>query len=493
MLQYLLNATAIWTLSLLCFELFLKKETYHGLNRLYLLTTLLLGLLIPLWTWPSSSRTLTAVANQSLYYRASHARQAIVQAVSTTGGNSSVSWQMILLTAYIGGAAISIVFVIKELTQLFRYYRRGIKQYDANWLIIETGRQHSPFSLLHMIFISDRKTYSSDQWQIVLQHEQQHSRLGHFADMLLLQLLQIAFWFHPLVYIYRRKLLLVHEYQADAASVADLKQYGQFLLEQTMLRSAPSVTHSFNYSPIKNRIFMLTRKNPSRTFSARYLLFFPILFLSLACSKGNASDGGGIGKWKKEGNKATNNGNVLEFSSKEIDTVIMIDPATGAQHSSVLVTGEQPLKLNGSRIYADPETAPVYEGGANWETALFNTLHPDLDKLGDGKYELSIYSMIIDKTGKLIYYESNGLEQIHAPAPITAENNGKPGAIASSEKVEKVDEALKQRINDRINSFLNSEKNTRFKPATVNGLPAATMTHFNYGIKVSGHHAVLVK
>jgi hypothetical protein len=43
MLQYLLNATAIWLISLVLFDLFLRRESYHGYNRFYLLFTTLVG------------------------------------------------------------------------------------------------------------------------------------------------------------------------------------------------------------------------------------------------------------------------------------------------------------------------------------------------------------------------------------------------------------------------------------------------------------------
>ena len=51
MLQYLLNATAIWLISLVRFDIFLRRESYHGYNRFYLLLTFLLGALLPLWQW----------------------------------------------------------------------------------------------------------------------------------------------------------------------------------------------------------------------------------------------------------------------------------------------------------------------------------------------------------------------------------------------------------------------------------------------------------
>ena len=55
MLQYLFNATAIWLLSLIIFDVFLKKGNYHGYNRFYLLITFILGIFLPLWQWQDDS------------------------------------------------------------------------------------------------------------------------------------------------------------------------------------------------------------------------------------------------------------------------------------------------------------------------------------------------------------------------------------------------------------------------------------------------------
>src|SRR5689334_22992080 len=59
MIQYLLNITIIWLLSLLCFDLFLKRETWHEYNRSYLLFTLLAGIFIPLYSRHSLAATVT--------------------------------------------------------------------------------------------------------------------------------------------------------------------------------------------------------------------------------------------------------------------------------------------------------------------------------------------------------------------------------------------------------------------------------------------------
>ena len=48
LLQYLLDVTIIWTIFYVVYYLLLRKETFFQLNRLFLLSALPLGLLLPI-------------------------------------------------------------------------------------------------------------------------------------------------------------------------------------------------------------------------------------------------------------------------------------------------------------------------------------------------------------------------------------------------------------------------------------------------------------
>lgn len=251
MLYYLLNATAIWLICLIAFDAFLRRESYHSYNRFYLLGTFALGLLMPLYEWRGDSIVYSTGISRPVVERAATVKSNIV---STTDSPAAMGWQQWIILLYIAGVAISLFLLAKEIAILVRMYRRGDKSKDGVWSIIETGKAHSPFSAFRMIFISSKKDYSEDQLKMILHHEEQHGHAMHFIDLMFMQLAKVIFWFHPLVYVYNNRLLTVHEYQADAAVDKDPKTYGQFLIEQTMLGTAPALSHSFNRSPIKKRI-----------------------------------------------------------------------------------------------------------------------------------------------------------------------------------------------------------------------------------------------
>src|SRR5699024_2034811 len=98
--------------------------------------------------------------------------------------------------------------------------------------------------------------------------------------VLFLEALCIIFWFHPLVYLYRKELRKVHEYEADAAAciLGNKKEYGRLLLNQAQSGLQLALANHFFYSQLKDRIIMITKKH-----SHRYARYIDLLALPLLC------------------------------------------------------------------------------------------------------------------------------------------------------------------------------------------------------------------
>lgn len=276
MLQYLINASAIWLLSLLLFDALLRRERFHGYNRAYLLATLLAGCALPLLRMPAPLQEASGATLQNGVQAVARLKYEAAQAATPPGGSN---WQLLLAIAYAAGAALMACLLVADAVKMLRYYSQGQRTNADGWTVIETGKEHTPFSFRNLLFVNARSCYTPDEWQMILQHEQQHTRLRHLADLCLAQLVRIVFWFHPLVHTYYRRLLMVHEYQADAPSAGHLKAYGSFLVEQALLHGAPSISHSFNRSPIKSRIIMLTHPSSKRA-RIKKVIIVPVVLLS---------------------------------------------------------------------------------------------------------------------------------------------------------------------------------------------------------------------
>ncbi len=414
MLQYILNTSAIWLLSLLVFDLFFSKEAYHGFNRSYLLLTFILGLLLPLWSWHGVGFEYAGNLAQPVTERSAAIRDSIT---NSKAANVASGKQLILLFIYLSGVLVSLVLTVKEAITIINSYKRGDKFKDGVWTIVETGKQHSPYSAFRYVFISSKKDYSDDELRIILTHEEQHGHLLHFFDLLFMQIAKIVCWFHPLVYMYAERLSIVHEYQADAAVDKAPKEYGQFLIEQAILQSAPALSHSFNRSPVKKRIMMLTR-NSSSLSKSKILLTLPLALVCILCFTKNAfSDD----KRVKDGSRVILWGNTIGFRQFAPDTTIIVNPETGKESVRIAMMDPRPDTLNGEKVYTDDQIREMgnrMSAAANTTAGftdkgikeyLLTNMKEELKQLKDGSYYLHLDNVVVDKNGAIAYFEYAGL------------------------------------------------------------------------------------
>lgn len=457
MIQYLLNTTAIWLLSLLLYELLLKKETFHSYNRFYLVSTLLLGILLPLWQWSGN----TPIAGHGIISKPINSTLHVKEQISTSIAlqHTSIDWSLYAIYLYAAGVIVSFIFLALAIVKLCVFYRKGKKTKDGAWTVVETGKRHTPFSIFNFVFVESKAQYTAEQWKIVLTHEQLHSMAFHFADTLLMQISRIIFWFHPLVYIYQKRLSLVHEYQADIAGAAKAKQYGTFLIEQSMLQRAPAIAHSFNYSPIKSRIMMLGKKSSSIT-KSKMLLALPLTVICLLLF----TKSGFSAKFDKQGNIVKYEGNTIELKKELRDTIITVNAKTGKNDTAIAVRGSYPLKLNGEKIYTmyDSNIKMKYHESAELVSSkyaesiveyLLNNLKSELEKLDDGGYRLGINNVVLDQKGKIVYYEYSGI--------VTASDT------IPDEKLPKANKEVSAEVGRKIGPLLNNYPARN--PAHLNG------------------------
>jgi len=418
MIQYLLNLSCIWLLSLLAFDLILAKERSHGFNRFYLLSTFILGLLLPLWSWQENATTAPTAFIMPVTQRVSEIKETIT---ANTVTRKMIDLQTVLTAIYLIGLLVALSLLLRDVIIIIRSYRNGNRFKDGVWTIVETNKQHSPYSAIRYVFISNRTDYTNEQLRMILTHEEQHGHLLHFFDLLLMQLAKIIFWFHPLVYMYAERLSIVHEYQADAAVDNPPNEYGQFLIEQAILQSAPAVAHSFNRSPIKKRIMMLTKKT-SATTSLKMLVLLPLLAV---CFLFFTKNGFALDKKTQNGDTIFFRGYTIKLKMSEPtadDTLTVVDAETGKEAMMIrhMEPTLVPVTLDGGKIYNHLEIEKMIAQGKPYtykshleinelNMYLLEQLKPELHQLKDGDYYLHISPIVLDKNGKIAYYNCDGV------------------------------------------------------------------------------------
>jgi len=283
MISYILEVTICWAGFYGLYALLLRKTTFFNANRLYLLGTLLLGLLVPLLELPTPASE--GDAPPVVYYLQpiTVGVEQLEATVTASAGRNGFGYYALLKGLYWTGVLIAAGRLVYGLRQINRLYRRGRKERQPNYTLVRTNEPHLPFSFFGFLFWSDRLELAGEDYHTVLRHEQAHINGGHSLDVLLTELLCIFLWCSPLLYFYRRSLRTVHEYLADSVVLQTTrrKKYGHLLLRQSQSGMQIALANHFLQSQLKQRIIMMTRHQSARSALLRYTLAIPLLVLFL--------------------------------------------------------------------------------------------------------------------------------------------------------------------------------------------------------------------
>ena len=266
-LHYLAEANIYLGVFYMAYCLFLTKETYYTINRVYLLLACIIAFLLPL-------------------IQLNFLKPAIY--VNTGGGTvipvieKSFNWKDGLLYSYLTGVIIFAVQFGIKLYRLQKLARLKPAYCNNEYKLIYLEGSTTAFSFFHYLFMGTETAEPG----LVTRHELVHIRQKHSADVIVLELLKIINWFNPAVYFLQNSVKSVHEYIADeqtALITPDALTYSTFLVNNAYGISGPSFTHSFfNYNLLKKRIIMLHQKRSGSLARLKYLIAVP-LCVGLLC------------------------------------------------------------------------------------------------------------------------------------------------------------------------------------------------------------------
>jgi TonB family protein len=283
MLNYLLNLTACWLIFYGLYYFLLRKNTFFHSNRFFLLIGLLVGVWIPqidlsIWLQQDNSELLEYFV-QPLQYQLP---------VIEVGENNPLpattfSWTSVLWGIYLLGVIIASARFFYGVYQLRQLYKGAQLESKHGYTLVLSQKPHLPFSFFSLLFISAAISYSEDDEQQIVEHELAHIKGWHSIDVLMIELLKIIFWFHPLVYFYQAAMRDVHEYIADEKVLQNNrpKAYGQLLIRQLQSRPHIAFANHFVESQLKKRIIMMTRTKSSRSKLWRYALVLPLFAFAM--------------------------------------------------------------------------------------------------------------------------------------------------------------------------------------------------------------------
>jgi hypothetical protein len=169
---------------------------------------------------------------------------------------------------------------IRNLTKLLSRIKGNKTVNYSGARLVLTNNNAIPFSFLNYIFINKEKYDKGDIEKEVLQHELTHVKQMHSLDVILVELFIVLAWFNPLLYLFRRSILLNHEFLADESVVEtfnDAKSYQLLLFEKANRKNNLFLTSSFNYLITKKRLIMMTRKTSQKVAIVKQIAIIPLI------------------------------------------------------------------------------------------------------------------------------------------------------------------------------------------------------------------------
>jgi len=285
---YLIKSAAGLILFYVMYFTFLKNETYFGMNRLYLLSSVILASLLPLLQMPVHS--VTTLANLNILMNT-------LTVTAETQTNTETSELSLFQIAAILWATVAIFlfvrFIIRILT-IRQMIRRNTMKIQNRSKIVFTEDTIAPFSFFRYIFL--RKSIRAEIAETIIAHEKAHIKQYHSVDLILLELLHIIQWFNPIVNLYKKSIKETHEFLADREVLdigTKLLDYQTLILNESLQTTGIQLTNQFNNSQIKRRIIMMTTKKSTMKSRLKFLLLVPVtacLIAFFACNQGKVTN-----------------------------------------------------------------------------------------------------------------------------------------------------------------------------------------------------------
>ena len=247
MMLYVIKAAITLALLYSCFFIFLSKETFHRFNRCMLVGIMLVSLVMPMFHFTTSHPT---TLNEEVYIVQNYIEHDTPPIIVTAQQAQGITWIQALTWIYLAGVVLMLILTLVQAISLIRFMSSGVRHTDTKGnTVILHNNDVPPFSIFRYIVMSVKDYESSRQY--ILTHEQEHIRLGHTYDLLLLQGMKTLMWFNPFIWFLSRDLKL------------------------------QPFTNNLNHGSLKKRIVMMYQKPSNRWLMLKALCAIPVAALTI--------------------------------------------------------------------------------------------------------------------------------------------------------------------------------------------------------------------
>ena len=341
-LPYIIKSALVLALLYICIMPLLEKETFHRLNRIIILGCLILSFIVPFIHFTGGTNPTVNMLRQAVQ---------LPEIMIDGNGSEQSIWNLadIMICIYIIGVVAIFTMTVVQTASLILRLRKceQIADNRGNTIVL-TDYAISPFCFFHYIVMS-RDDYTNNRG-FILTHEQEHIRLHHYIDLIILQVATVIQWFNPFMWLIGKNLKAIHEFEVDEAVLnkgINATQYQQFLVIKAVGNRLQPFANNLNKESLKRRIIMMNQKKSNRWMMLKALFVIPVATLAVSVFA-NATD--------------------VSTMAKEINPT-----------STAMPTANIQSKESAQKVFVAVEEMPKFKGGdrAMLEYLMMNVKYPE--------------------------------------------------------------------------------------------------------------------
>jgi len=438
LLIYIVKTVIVSGLFWLYYILALRNKKFHYYNRIYLLSSSILSLAIPLlqFNWFTVEEPVINNDPSKLFY--------LAVALKNVKTVNSFGWQD---WTFVSIGCICLMFLLVLFVQIAKIYRikkrNPVTVMEGIDLII-TEYDHAPFSFLNNLFWKNSISLEEESGKQIFKHELTHIQQRHTWDRLYCQIVCSIFWINPFHWLIHKELQTIHEFMADEAAVenTDTASFAVMLLEAHYGSQFLNPSHSFYYSSIKRRLIMLTTSKNTKYSYFRRVMVLPVILLAIGILSVQVHARERIIEKVNEIKTTINNKILTEDKIKNNDST----------PPSVADTSKKPLYVIDGKIVREKALKDLDQS----KITSINVLKDEqaIKEYGDaGKNGVVKIYILTKDTLKHTYNSDQKMGVIvpdHPTAPVPVTTPNPPNPPSQDEILKTVDEALKAVDLDKV-------------------------------------------
>jgi TonB family protein len=290
-LKYLIEASIVISVFYLIYVFVYKGDKNSKFNRIYLISSSFLAVILPVLRFPIISGREIEYTN-SLHHAIQLPEIIISDQYAANATQSEISLSQIIVIVYFTGLAFFLFRFLYELFLTFKHIRTcsDNSEKSESYTLINTEGKLPTCSFYKYLFWDDTQNINEKESNFIIKHEEGHIRQRHTFDLIYLEILRIIFWFNPIFHGYKKAMLSVHEYLADEFALANTNQQGFVALlgRQVLQKHNLTLSNHFSKSQTVKRIKMIKseKKKPAVLRWTVMVAVILTMFYFFSCEQG---------------------------------------------------------------------------------------------------------------------------------------------------------------------------------------------------------------